>query len=117
MPRKPGGQPGNTNALRHGFYSRKFRKLEIDDLDTALIDGLTDEITCARICYRRLFEIINDSDTNLETMTTSVTALSACFARLAGLLRTQKMLGGEGDTFDTLHRALKEIIDERHISV
>jgi hypothetical protein len=43
--------------------------------------------------------------------------LSACFARLAGLLRTQKMLGGEGDTFDTLHRALKEIIDERHISV
>lgn len=117
MPRKPGGQPGNTNAVTHNFYSRRFRKLERDDLKVALLDKLTDEIVLARICVRRLFETINDSETNLETMTSSMLALSLVLARLASLLRSQKLLGGEGDTFDTLHQALKEIIDELHISV
>ena len=42
--RKRGGQPCNTNALKHGFYSHRFNNLELADLGTALSDGLTDEI-------------------------------------------------------------------------
>jgi hypothetical protein len=28
---KRGGRPGNTNAVRHGFYGRKFQDLEVED--------------------------------------------------------------------------------------
>jgi hypothetical protein len=28
-PRKRGAQPSNTNALKHGFYSRQFQQLEL----------------------------------------------------------------------------------------
>ena len=29
---QPGAQPGNTNALKHGFYSRRFSNSECLDL-------------------------------------------------------------------------------------
>ena len=29
--RRPGGQPGNTNALKHGFYASKFKPHQLDD--------------------------------------------------------------------------------------
>lgn len=31
--RKRGGQLGNLNALKHGFYSRQFKGMELDDLE------------------------------------------------------------------------------------
>jgi hypothetical protein len=30
--RKPGAQPGNTNAMRHGFYSKSFTQAELLNL-------------------------------------------------------------------------------------
>jgi hypothetical protein len=45
MPKRSrGAQPGNTNALKHGFYSKRFSQLELTDLETALGDGLGDEV-------------------------------------------------------------------------
>jgi hypothetical protein len=35
--RKRGGQPGNGNALRHGFYSRRFTRQEVEDLENVFI--------------------------------------------------------------------------------
>ena len=53
--RPRGGQPGNSNALKHGFYSRKFKDLDVKDLQavTATID---DEIAALRVAARRVFE-------------------------------------------------------------
>ena len=32
MPKRPrGAQPGNTNALKHGFYSQRFSQLELTE--------------------------------------------------------------------------------------
>ena len=63
-PRPRGGQPHNTNALKHGFYSRHFRKRDLQDLDTYQFDGLTDEATLLRIFMRRVIEAaVKDSDT------------------------------------------------------
>ena len=32
--RNRGAQPGNVNALKHGFYSQQFRNGELADLDS-----------------------------------------------------------------------------------
>jgi hypothetical protein len=47
--RQRGGQPGNLNALKHGFYSKTFKKIETEDLESMGGEGLEDEIEMMRI--------------------------------------------------------------------
>ena len=113
-PRKPGGQPGNWNAFKHGFYSRQYQPIEIKDLDTALGDGLMDEIALLRVIIRRVFEFANDSDTqDLDTWSKSLNTLGAAATRLAGLLRTQTVITGtDGDTIAVLAKTFGDVAHE-----
>ena len=48
--RKRGGQPGNQNARKHGFYSCVLDELEKHDLEEALLlDGIDEEIAILRV--------------------------------------------------------------------
>ena len=55
-----GGQPGNSNALRHGLYSKYFTEAEMHGLDENLKGEFHDEIALARIQLCRLSEILKD---------------------------------------------------------
>ena len=106
--RRPGAQPGNRNALKHGFYAKGYIPLELADLDTALGDGLTDEIALLRVIIRRVFDFANDHEAQtLETWSGSLNTLGAACTRLARLLRTNQILGGGGpeDTLRELAQA------------
>ena len=52
--RKKGGQRGNLNALKHGFYAREFSEQEAIDLDEVKIGGIEDEIKILKVAARRL---------------------------------------------------------------
>ncbi len=110
MSKRRGGQPGNVNAVKHGFYSRRFRELEAEDLDAALQNGLGDEIDMMRVVIRRVFDYASEEAGTLDSWTGALSALGAASTRLAGLLRTQKILGGsESDTVNALSLALSEV--------
>jgi len=112
--RKPGGQPGNWNAFKHGFYSRRYKPLELQDLGEVLSSGLSDEIALLRVIIRRVFEFASESDEQgLETWTHALNTLGRASTRLAGLLRTQHTLcGEEEDIVDTLSKALGQVAHE-----
>jgi hypothetical protein len=111
--RARGAQPNNTNAVKHGFYSRRFDHLETSDLDIALLNGLDDEIALLRVIIRRVFDYTNSADQTLDTWSTALGTLGAASTRLAHLLRTQKLLGGkESDTASALSQALSEVTRE-----
>ena len=111
--RTRGAQLGNTNALKHGFYARAFRDLEAADLDTLLRDGLTDEITMLRVMMRRTMDLADKSKSQLETATATLGILGMTATRLAGLLRTQKLLGGDNSsTAAAIAQALSEVAQE-----
>jgi len=56
-PRRPrGGQHGNRNALKHGFYARTLPSSEIKDIETYTFKGLQDEIAALRLLNRRAIE-------------------------------------------------------------
>ena len=59
--KKRGGQPGNTNALKHGFYTKQFSITERRGLQE--IEGvvLSDEIGLLRVLIRRFAEQIKGS--------------------------------------------------------
>ncbi len=48
--RKKGGQPGNRNALKHGFYSKTLNEVEKTDFEKAAgIEGIDEEIALLRL--------------------------------------------------------------------
>ncbi len=113
MARNRGGQPGNLNAVKHGFYSRRFQDLEARDLETVPVEGLDGEIALMRVMIRRVFDYANDNAEDLEGRTGTLSALGAASTRLAGMLRTQKLFGGsKSDALDALSKALAEVTNE-----
>lgn len=115
--RKRGAQPGNTNALKHGFYSHRFNNLEITDLDTALSDGLSDEIALLRVIIRRVFEYADTGAQDLDTWSQALNTLGSASTRLAGLLRTQQLIAGEStDVVSVLSQAIGEVAHDLGLS-
>ena len=111
--RKRGGQPGNQNALKHGFYSPGFKPTE--EMDLAELAGqvdLNDEITMLRVVMRRMFQQVGECE-DPATWAAALGALGSAATRLAGLLRTQKLLAGGGsDVAEALSAALREVTSE-----
>ena len=113
MRRKRGAQPGNVNAWKHGFYSRRFRALELNDLEAVLQDSLDDEIALLRVMIRRVFEFADQEAASLEDWSTALSTLGAASTRLAGLIRTQHLASGGSDSLeDVLAKALGEAAHE-----
>jgi len=113
--KRRGGQPGNVNAMRHGFYSRRFRSMEVGDLETVMGDGLNGEIALMRVLIRRMFDFASGSElTSLEDWSHLLNTLGAAQTRLAGMLRTQKLLVGEesSDVLSALSEALGAVRKE-----
>ena len=105
--RRSGAQPGNTNAMRHGFYSRRFRLVELEDLINGQNRLLEDEVTLLRVTMRRVFEYADEHNTDAETWGKTLHTLATAASRLAYMLRTQRELAGEEiDMLDVLSTAL-----------
>jgi hypothetical protein len=110
--RKRGGQPGNLNALKHGFYSRLFKSGEITDLETYVADGLMDEIAMMRVWTRRVMSF-GEGVESLEDAIGVLGALGVASLQLSNLLRMQKSLGGPSSDFEkTFWEALDEVQKE-----
>ncbi|RPI23015.1 MAG: hypothetical protein EHM70_23070 [Chloroflexota bacterium] len=107
--RKRGGQPGNANALKHGFYSRRFKSGEVQDLETANPNGLKDEIAMLRVATRRVMDLADGLDT-LDEAIVVLRALGLAASRLAGLLKTQKALSGPAG--DGANQAISDALGE-----
>ena len=114
--RKRGGQKGNRNAEKHGFYARQMRPSEIQDLQEIKkpVD-LESEIEMQRVIIRRIMELIDDSSSAAE-----IAALSKAQAivvnTLNRLIRTQVLLASSLSQDDvTLLEALERVHDEYNI--
>ena len=104
--RKKGAQPGNLNALKHGFYSRQFQERELVDLEEIDAEGLENEIAMLRVMMRRLMEMVNNCD-NLDQLNAVVGTLGMASSRLASMLRTESFLGKKQSVDDEISQGLR----------
>lgn len=109
--RSRGAQPGNLNALKHGFYSRQFRSRECIDLDALLSIDLTDEIHLLRILIRRAMELSENTE-DIDECLAVLKATSMASARITTMLRVQKLLGQAGDINELISRAIADVVQE-----
>ena len=85
--RRPGGQPGNLNALKHGFYSRALaaaQQAELAEAEAIAPDDLSGEIALLR---QRILVLLEAAPDKLELICIAARAL-------ANLTRTQYHLKG-----------------------
>jgi hypothetical protein len=109
--RKRGAQPGNLNALKHGFYSRHLRPQESADLEQlASPHDLQSEVALLRVMMRRLQAAADDLE-DIRDFVRVLHSLSACAVRIAVLLRTQQSLdsGSTGEAESEFAAALREV--------
>jgi hypothetical protein len=109
--RKRGAPANNFNALRHGFYSRRFRNTETIDLEELLRTGLDDEIAMLRVITRRTFEIADEA-TDIDGMIKVLGALGVAATRLARLLEAKKDMGDGDSVMESLSTVLNELLKE-----
>jgi len=118
--RKPGAQKGNKNALRHGFYSRRYTTDEKTRLEATESIDVQSEIALLRVCMDRLaeqldFEKYKVKDSNGNTLTDDhylkqLNTLSIMTGSLSTLTRTHYLIRGKaGDVNDSIMRALEEL--------
>ncbi|HEX7394242.1 MAG TPA: hypothetical protein VF313_04880 [Anaerolineaceae bacterium] len=112
--RRRGAQPGNSNAMRHGFYSCKFKTEEIADLDVlGSSDKLQDEIVLLKVVIRRVWEMASSQATSLDSWAMALNVLGMAMTRQAGLLRVQAMMGGgNSEITNAISQAIREVTDE-----
>jgi len=110
--RKRGGQPGNKNALTHGFYSKTFAPAEDRDIDEIKQISLDSEIDMLRVSIRRIFDLTATVTDPLQAvryvhvLTRAVTSLDHLVVRQHALHNTQT------DIDNSLREALDELNDK-----
>jgi hypothetical protein len=106
-----GAQPGNCNALKHGFYSRHFKHGEVEDL-AVFNDILDEEIDMLRVVHRRALEYATQFEPgDLKEWSRLLTAFGLSATHLGKLLDYKHRLQGGQNELDALFtQAIRELL-------
>ena len=108
--RKRGGQPGNKNNFRHGFYSPSFSPSDMQALDQNVKGEFHDEISLARVNLSHIEEIIlgNKNMSRNDLMNISNVAIKYIDC-IRCLTRDQKLIYQNQTTVEKALEELKDI--------
>ncbi len=98
--RKEGGQPANTNALKHGIYSRYFTPEENLFLDRDVAGSLKDEAEILRLTIVGAADSVlrqPEPDSALHDHVFSLRTISIAIARLVSIILTRISVFGDPD--------------------
>ena len=115
--RRRGGQPGNTNAVKHGLYSRRFDPEEVEAL-SGMQDGVKDEIEACRVTLSRLLDYLNGVDASkmkAEDYAAVVSLVSKNAATVGRLMQIDKALNDSANV--GIHAQLLAALEEVNASL
>lgn len=104
--RKPGGQPGNINAIKHGRYARM---VPAENSPKSISSSLEEEINMLRSATRRVFELADHAG-DIDQAIKVLGALGLASIRTSRLLKSQKELGDGDQALDLILAALSEFL-------
>jgi hypothetical protein len=113
--RNRGGQPGNINALKHGFYTRRFNQSDLAGVESTDYSGLMDEIAIIRLYARRLIEL-DDPSSTIDQVADILRILCLASLTITRLVKTSHFLQLHGNNEPSeLHKALEELTEILHL--
>jgi hypothetical protein len=113
--RKRGGQKGNTNALKYGFYTRKLRRVEKTDLDKIdFLNNLHDEILMLKVMIRRVWELSSADTKDLDQCIAALDALGQGAMRQSRLMSVESQINGDdqSEANQAIAEAIRKVAEE-----
>jgi len=110
--KKPGAQPNNKNAEKHGFYSQRFTKAETAQLKDIDLMSVESEIELVNVMMDRLAKFIPEqiTKTELEDHLKALNTLSIMMQSKSTMIRTHYLTKGKGGTIEKgILEALEEV--------
>jgi len=92
---------GNQNALKHGFYAKRYSPTETSDLDKTRQD-LLDEINVLRVFARRITDRLSDKSAGeySEDDVRCLNILVNITISIGTLMRSQAMISGRSSNIE-----------------
>ena len=118
--KRRGGQPGNTNAVKHGLYSRRFDPDEIEAL-SGMQEGVKDEIEVVRISLSRILEYLEKTTVDgmsildPESYAAMQNLITKNAATVARLMQVDKALNDAANV--GIHEQLLNALEEVNASL
>jgi hypothetical protein len=109
--KKRGAPPGNTNALKHGYYSPRFGPASRRHPQNIDPTGVADQIDLLRVYIFHIKEL-SEQINNVRDQAGLLHALTLAMASLIRLLRLQRILPGDMDTKETARHAIFQVLSE-----
>jgi hypothetical protein len=109
--RRRGGQPGNTNAFKHGRYARSVSPSAGKDAPDLNFANLETEISMLRTTTRQIFELVGQA-VDIDQMIKLLGALGLASIRTSRLLKSQKELGNGGQALNLIEAALRDVLPD-----
>lgn len=107
--RRPGAQPGNNNALKHGFYTRRFRPRDLTGVESANIKNLAEEIALIRIFTRRVVEE-SVKDPDFYDVVSVLRAICLASGTVTRIIKTQSFLAADSSVFNVdMDQAIRQV--------
>jgi len=104
-----GGQPGNINALKHGFYTRRICKNHLSGLESTNNSGLADEIALIRIFTRRLVET-TDPSADLYELADILRSICLASSTITRIIKAQAFLVKDSTGFrEEVEEAIRRV--------
>lgn len=110
---KPGAQPGNKNAQKHGFYSKHFSAEESTRLTDSDLFSLEDEIQLLRVYVSRISERV-PLDKIQEDDLKALNTLSIMTQSISTMVRTHYLTKGKGGA---MHKTIEEALEEIRLAM
>ncbi len=109
--RKPGAQPGNVNAVKHGRYTNLVPIDEPKQSPDNLTTSLEEEISMLRKATRHVFRLAEQSG-DIDQAIKFLGALGLASIRTSRLLKSQKELGDGDQAMQLLLEAIQAVLEE-----
>jgi hypothetical protein len=111
-PRKRGGQRGNTNAFKHGFYSHTFTRPENKRLDNGILGQLDDEEALLHVLVARTAEAMGSREMAYDEYVVALRAVSLAVGRIESIHRSRKAIYDSQTVLEKVWEELKYLPPE-----
>ena len=112
--RKSGGQPGNTNNLKHGIYSQHISVQDDEQAEGMPFDINNDELTFARVRLKSC--IIQQQAASPEDWLSYEKAITLYLGKIVSMIHHNAFLGGDQKTaFMTVMEMIRQVNEEQNV--
>jgi hypothetical protein len=110
--KKRGAPPGNTNAIKHGYYSPRFGPASRRDPQNLDSTGIVDQIDLLKLYLRHVREL-SDQLENVHDQASLLNVLTQSMASLTRLMHIQRIISGSMDQKESARAAIFKVFADR----